>query len=119
MLLTCVWRIPAVIACFEVSRRVTAFAVSKPCREALYTVVSREKKYTAKSVIDTFIYRLGGSAGAVLYSYLASFRIDNGPTDAEKLAQLLVVSMWLVSTWRLTELRSSKQKLLKAGTKAL
>ena len=88
----------------------TAFAVSKPCREALYTVVTREKKYMAKSVIDTFVYRLGGSAGAVVYSYLAAFRSDNGPTQVEKLAQLIVVAIWLLSTWRLTKLRAIKQK---------
>ena len=56
-------RVPVTIAIFEIARRVTAFAVSKPCREALYSVVSREEKYVAKSVIDTFVYRIGGTSG--------------------------------------------------------
>ena len=42
-------------------RRVGDYALTRPCRDALFTVVSREEKYKAKSLIDTFVYR-GGDA---------------------------------------------------------
>src|SRR5581483_8858310 len=38
-------------------RRVGEYSIARPCRDTLYTVVSREEKYKAKSLIDTFIYR--------------------------------------------------------------
>lgn len=39
-------------------------AIARPARETLFTVVSREDKYKAKSFIDTFIYRGGDVIGA-------------------------------------------------------
>ncbi|MGQ0810345.1 MAG: NTP/NDP exchange transporter [Nitrospiraceae bacterium] len=46
---------------FTVVRRVGEYAVSKPAREVLFTVVSREEKYKAKNFIDTAVSR-GGDA---------------------------------------------------------
>jgi AAA family ATP:ADP antiporter len=48
-----------------VTRRAAEFALVKPAREALFTVVPREEKYTAKSFIDTFVYRSGDALGAL------------------------------------------------------
>jgi ATP:ADP antiporter, AAA family len=42
-------------------RRVADYGITRPCRDSLFTVVSREEKYQAKSLIDTFAYR-GGDA---------------------------------------------------------
>ncbi len=36
----------------------------RPAREVLFTVVTRDEKYTAKSLIDTFVYRGGDVIGA-------------------------------------------------------
>ncbi|MEO8586783.1 MAG: MFS transporter [Acidobacteriota bacterium] len=49
----------------QVLRRAAEFALVKPAREALFTVVPREEKYTAKGFIDTFIYRSGDALGAL------------------------------------------------------
>lgn len=49
----------------QVMRRAAEFALVKPAREALFTVVPREEKYTAKSFIDTFVYRSGDALGAL------------------------------------------------------
>jgi AAA family ATP:ADP antiporter len=46
---------------FTVVRRVGEYAISKPAREVLFTVVSREEKYKAKNFIDTTVSR-GGDA---------------------------------------------------------
>ena len=49
----------AALIVFGVTRRVGEFAISKPAREALFTVVSREERYKAKNFIDTVVYRGG------------------------------------------------------------
>ena len=54
---------------FGVTRRVGEFAISKPAREALFTVVPREERYKAKNFIDTVVYRGGDTLAAW---YLAS-----------------------------------------------
>ena len=51
-------------------RRVMDYALTRPCRDALYTVVSREEKYKAKSLIDTFVYRGGDALSGSLYKEL-------------------------------------------------
>lgn len=55
------WPTLGVYAVFSVLRRVGEYALSKPAREVLFTVVSREEKYKAKNFIDTAISR-GGDA---------------------------------------------------------
>ncbi|MGQ0767453.1 MAG: NTP/NDP exchange transporter [Gemmatimonadota bacterium] len=54
----------AVFVVFQVLRRAGEFAVARPTREVLYTVVPRDDKYKAKHFIDTFVYRLGDQIGA-------------------------------------------------------
>ena len=46
---------------FTVMRRVGEYALAKPAREVLFTVLSREEKYKAKNFIDTAVSR-GGDA---------------------------------------------------------
>jgi AAA family ATP:ADP antiporter len=61
----------AIIVIFQVLRRAGNFAVARPAREVLFTVVPREDKYKAKSFIDTVIYRVGDQIGAWLYGLLS------------------------------------------------
>jgi AAA family ATP:ADP antiporter len=60
----------AIFIAFSIARRSTNFAFTNPSMETLYTVVTREDKYKAKSVIDTFIYRAGDQLGAWGYAGL-------------------------------------------------
>jgi AAA family ATP:ADP antiporter len=60
----------AVLAVFQVLRRASTFAFMRPAREVLFTVLRREDKYKAKSVIDTFAYRVGDQIGAWSYRLL-------------------------------------------------
>jgi len=59
-------------------RRVGDYALTRPCRDALFTVVSREEKYKAKSLIDTFVYRGGDALSGSLYKELTG-SIGAGP----------------------------------------
>jgi AAA family ATP:ADP antiporter len=46
-----------VISVSSVVRRACEFAVGKPAREILFTVVSRQERYKAKNIIDTVVSR--------------------------------------------------------------
>ena len=65
---------PGIIALIilQVLRRSSNYAVSRPARETLFTVMSRENKYKAKSFIDTFVYRLGDQLGAWSWAGLSA-----------------------------------------------
>jgi ATP:ADP antiporter, AAA family len=49
---------------FLTLRRAANFAVARPTRETLFTVISREDKYKSKNFIDTIVYRTGDQIGA-------------------------------------------------------
>jgi AAA family ATP:ADP antiporter len=51
------------VAC-EAALRASTYAIGRPAREVLFTVVSREQKYKSKSVIDTVVYRLGDAVAS-------------------------------------------------------
>ena len=59
-----------VIVVFQALRRVVEYALARPVREILFTVVSREEKYKAKNFIDTVIYRGGDAVSGWLSSFL-------------------------------------------------
>ena len=54
----------AAVAVFQVLRRAADYAIARPTREVLFTVVPREDRYKAKSFIDTVVYRTGDQVGA-------------------------------------------------------
>jgi AAA family ATP:ADP antiporter len=58
----------AVIVVFEVLRRAGNFALARPAREVLYTVLARTDKYKAKNFNDTFVYRAGDQLGSWSYT---------------------------------------------------
>jgi ATP:ADP antiporter, AAA family len=62
-----------VLATFQILRRATGFALLRPAREVLFTVLRREDKYKAKSLIDTFGYRFGDQIGAWSYPLMRWF----------------------------------------------
>lgn len=57
-----------VVIFFEVLRRTGNFAIQRPAREALYTILPRKDKYKAKNFNDTFVYRAGDQIGAWSYT---------------------------------------------------
>ena len=62
----------AMLVGFQAVRRVAEYAVARPVREILFTVVSREEKYKAKNFIDTVVYRGGDAFSGWLSSLLKS-----------------------------------------------
>lgn len=47
----------------QVARRGIHYAIDRPAREVLYTVVSPQERYKSKNLIDTFVYRFGDAVG--------------------------------------------------------
>ena len=54
----------AVLVAFDAFFRAVQRGITRPARETLFTVVSREDKYKSKAVTDTFVYRGGDLLGA-------------------------------------------------------
>jgi AAA family ATP:ADP antiporter len=86
------------LALFQTLRRASNYAVSRPAREVLFTVLRREDKYKAKSFIDTFIYRAGDQIGAWSYPLLTwlGLGLTGISFVAAPLAGIwLALSLWL------------------------
>jgi AAA family ATP:ADP antiporter len=80
------------IAAFQVVRRAGDYAIARPTREVLFTVVPREDRYKTKGFIDTFVYRLGDQVGAWSVALLGGL----GP-GAAALAAITIAALWLVN----------------------
>jgi AAA family ATP:ADP antiporter len=78
-------------------RRAGNFAIARPTREVLFTVVPREDRYKAKSFIDTAVYRFGDQLGAWSVPTLAWLGLE-GLTATSMVAAALS-GCWLVNSW--------------------
>lgn len=88
------WRALAMFAAVQVMHRAGEFAMSKPGREMVYTVVDAESRYKAKNFIDTAVYRAGDAASAWVMTALKGAQLDT----------LLIAGVpaaigWLVSSY--------------------
>ena len=77
---------------FQLFRRAGNFAIARPTREVLFTVLPREDRYKAKSFIDTVVYRLGDQLGA--WSFAALSAIGLGLTQVSIVA-VVISGIWL------------------------
>ncbi len=59
-----------VLFAFQVIRRAGEYAIARPAREVLFTVVDVETKYKAKNFIDTVVYRGGDAVSGWIYAGL-------------------------------------------------
>jgi AAA family ATP:ADP antiporter len=96
---------------FQVLRRSTDYAIARPAREVLYTVVPREDRYKAKNFIDTVVYRGGDQVGAWSYAVLAALGL--GAAEVAITAAVLSV-FWLINGLWL----GRKQELMAAAKPA-
>ena len=60
-----------VLASVQSLRRVGHYALERPARDVLFTVVPREEKYKSKGFIDTVVYRGGDALAAWVQTALA------------------------------------------------
>lgn len=86
----------ASIVAFQLIRRAGNFAIARPTREILFTVVPREDRYKAKSFIDTAVYRLGDQIGAWSFALLSYLKL--GATEISIVAAVTSI-IWLTNSW--------------------
>ena len=97
---------------FQLFRRAGNFAIARPTREVLFTVLPREDRYKAKSFIDTVMYRLGDQIGAWSFALLSALGL--GLTQVSIVA-VVISGFWLVnSLWlgRRQEALAGEQEML-------
>jgi len=78
-----------ILGSIQVVRRVAEYAIAKPTREMLFTVVDQESKYKAKNVIDTVVYRFGDFSSA----WVSSVILPHGVTGLA-LFGVAVSALW-------------------------
>jgi AAA family ATP:ADP antiporter len=86
------------LATFQVIRRAAAYALMRPSREVLFTVLEREDKYKVKSVTDTLGYRVGDQLGIWSYGGLRAIGLTLNSISfiaVPIVAGWCVLSLWL------------------------
>ena len=79
---------------FTIVRRVGEYAIAKPAREVLFTVVGREEKYKAKNFIDTAVSRGGDAATGWIVSGVKAMGVS-APQMAWALVPIACLWAWL------------------------
>ena len=87
------WATFGVMAVFQAVHRATRYAISRPARETLFSVVSPSEKYKAKPFVDVFLYRGGDLAGAGVDSMFAAMGLTLAAVAA---ATVPVAGVWAV-----------------------
>lgn len=95
----------SILVGFTILRRAVNFALARPSREILFTVVSKQEKYHAKVFIDTLVYRTGDQIGAWSYQALSVLGLA--------LAPMAIFSVALACGWMLLSflLGKSQEKI--------
>ena len=87
----------AVLMTFQVMRRAGNFAVARPAREVLFTVVAPTDRYKAKTFIDTVVYRVGDQIGAWAFALLGA--MGAGVTGISGIAVVLAALSAANAIW--------------------
>ena len=83
-----------VIVGLQIVRRAGEYSITKPAREMLFTIVDRESRFKAKSVIDVVVYRAGDIFWAWAFTGLTQVL-------GMSLAAIALVGAGIASMWSL------------------
>ncbi|MEE9521572.1 MAG: MFS transporter [candidate division NC10 bacterium] len=99
----------AVLVAFQVLRRAGNYAIARPAREMLFTVIGREEKYKSKNFIDTVVYRGGDAVSGWLFAGLTGMGLG--------LSAIAFVAVPVAAAWLVTGLAlGKKQEALRLAT---
>jgi len=94
MLVIAISPVVAVVAGLQVARRAGNYAITRPGREMLFTVVDRETRFKAKPVIDIVLYRGGDMLTAWAFTLLtAGLGLGLG---AVAVVGAVIASLWAI-----------------------
>ena len=82
----------------QILYRAGRYAIAKPSREVLFTVVGREERYKSKAFIDAGVYRGGDLVSGWIYTGLAAVGLSLG---AIALVAVPVAALWAGTGWKL------------------
>ena len=88
----------AVLLVFQILRRAADYAIARPAREMLFTVLTREAKYKSKNFIDTVVFRGGDAASGWVYAFLKGAGLSLSGLAAAAIPGAilwLVLGVWL------------------------
>ncbi len=91
-----------VLAGAQALRRACDYAIARPAREVLFTVVSRAAKYKAKNAIETVVYRGGDAASGWLSAGLGALGVG--------FAGLAAIAVPLSALWALLSLWLAREQ---------
>jgi AAA family ATP:ADP antiporter len=106
------WTLLPVLVVVGVLRRAGEFAISKPTRETLFTVVDHDDKYQAKNVIDTVIHR-GGDAAASWFT--AGLKAVGLGLSGMAWVGVPIAVVWLLVAWALGRAHERRRRQSEAG----
>jgi AAA family ATP:ADP antiporter len=109
------WTLLPVLVVVGVLRRAGEFAISKPTRETLFTVVDHDDKYQAKNVIDTVIHR-GGDAASSWFA--AGLKAAGLGLSGMAWVGVPIASAWLFVAWALGREHERRRALAAAAPPA-
>jgi AAA family ATP:ADP antiporter len=99
-----------VLVVFQVLRRAGDYAIARPAREMLFTVLGREQKYKSKNFIDTVVFRGGDAASGWTYAALKSLGLGLAGLALIAIPGAilwLALGLWLGRRFRRLDLRGS------------
>jgi len=101
-----------VLAGAQALRRAFDYAIARPAREVLFTVVGRESKYKAKNAIETVVYRGGDAISGWISAGLGALGVG--------FAGLAALAIPLAALWAVLSLWLARQqeRRLQARTRA-
>lgn len=102
-----IWPVYGVMAIFQALHRATRYAISRPARESLFSVLSPTDKYKAKPVVDVFVYRMGDVAGAGIDAGLRAV--------GSSIGWLAAATVPLAAGWALLSIALGRAQSLKAA----
>ena len=108
-----VWPVYGVMAIFQALHRATRYAVARPARETLFSVVPPAEKYKAKPVVDVFLYRAGDVAGAGIEGALRGLGLALGWVAA---ATVPLAAVWGVLAIGLGKAQARRDTGREAGS---
>lgn len=81
----------AMLLIVQILRRAGNYAITRPAREMLFTVLTREEKYKSKNFIDTVVYRGGDAVAGWLFAGLMALGLG--------LSGIAVVAVPIAGAW--------------------
>ena len=93
-----IWPTLWTLVVVQVLYRAGRYGLSKPAREVLFTVVSREEKYKSKAFIDAAVYRGGDLVSGWAYAGLAAAGLTIGSIA---LVAAPLAGLWAVVAFRI------------------